>query len=154
LRHPCGHAHSTRRGQASGLLPGKIPLGFEECPVAKKYGVTRALLEEMTESERLAWRWAILNENAMELLDGVHIVSHDVLAADPIGESKRLFSDLGLAWHPQVEGFLASSTSKDGSYFRPTRLPLKAANSWRDSFDEQDEVLNAIADTRAMKLFS
>jgi hypothetical protein len=153
LRHPCGHAHSTRRGQASGLLPGNIPLGFEECPVAAKYDITRERLEKMTEAERLAWRWAILNENAMDCLEDVHTVSHDVLAADPIGESKKLFKELEIPWHSQVETFLSSSTAKDGSYFRPTRIPLKAANSWRESFEEQDEVLNAIAETRAMQLF-
>ena len=108
----------------------------------------------MTESERLAWRWAILNENAMDCLEGVHVISHDVLAADPIGESKKLFEALELPWHQQVERFLSSSTAKDGSYFRPTRLPLKAANSCRDSFTEQDEVLNAISETRAMQLFN
>ena len=154
LRHPCGQAHSTRRGQESGLLHGSIPLGFEECPVAAKYDITRARLEEMTESQRLAWRWAILNENAMDLLDGVHVVSHDVLAADPVGGSKQLLEKLGLSWHPLVEGFLSSSTTKEGSYFRPYRLPLQAAHGWRDAFDEQDEVLDAISETRAMALFS
>lgn len=122
--------------------------------MAAKYDITRARLEEMTESQRLAWRWAILNENAMDLLDGVHVVSHDVLAADPVGGSKQLLEKLGLSWHPLVEGFLSSSTAKEGSYFRPYRLPLQAAHGWRDAFDEQDEVLDAISETRAMALFS
>jgi hypothetical protein len=154
LRHPCGHAHSTRRGQASGRLGPHIPLGFEVCPVAARYGITRARLEQMTESERIAWRWAILNENAMEHLEGAHIISHDVLCAEPLPELKQLIHALGISWHSQIESFLSQSTARDGSYFQPTRLPQNAARGWRDSFEEQDEVLAAIADTRALALFT
>ena len=71
-----------------------------------------------------------------------------------LSSPKQLLEKLGLSWHPLVEGFLSSSTAKEGSYFRPYRLPLQAAHGWRDAFDEQDEVLDAISETRAMELFS
>lgn len=153
IRHPCGHIHSVLRGQKEGHLAGRIPLGFEVCKVAKKYGITREKLEAMDEVERLAWRWAILNEKAIQDLSEGYVQTYEALCADPVGEAKAILTFAGLSWEPQVEAYINDSTSGDGSYFQTRRSPLDAAMSWQKNFDYVNRVISAIGDTKAFELF-
>lgn len=153
IRHPCGHVDSVLRGQKGHKLADGIPLGFSDCSVAKKYGITQADLRTMPEHLRVAWRWAVLNEKAMEEIDGAHLLVYDDFCADPLTETERLFQELGLSWSDQTRIYLEESTSSDGSYFETKRLPLSAAMAWKTQFAFADDVLSALAGTKALALF-
>ena len=155
IRHPCGHVYSSIQGRLSGNLEDQIPLGFEACGIARKYGIDRRRLETMSEVDRLAWRWAILNEKATQDIPTSLVLTYEQLCADPIGETKRVLGFLDLAWLPQVEDFVISSTSSgDGAFFETRRDPMKAANRWREDFVDQDVVMSQIGHTKIARLFS
>lgn len=155
LRHPCGHVASTLRGQGSGNLVGHIPLGFEDCRIARKYQIDRPRLEAMSEAERIAWRWVIANETVMRDCPEAITVRYEDLCANPHLRFRELFDQLGLAWCDEVNAFLNDSTSSgDGSYFETRRSPLKAANRWKKDFELGDDIWNLIKDTEPARLFA
>lgn len=153
IRHPCGHTYSVLRGQISGKLEPRIALGFEECSVGQKYGIDRSALEKMPEALRIAWRWAILNEKAMEDLSGSLIISYEKLCEDSLHVCQALFQQVGLKWSAQTGSYLQESASRDGGYFETSRDPFVAANAWKGRLEESDLILEAISHTGAMDLF-
>lgn len=153
VRHPCGHVASVMRGQQGGYLESRHPLGFVACAHAQRYGLTRAKLEDQPAEVRAAWRWAVLNERAIEQMRRPHIVVYEDLCADPIGVSRRMFAFCGLSWDPQTAAFIRDSVQGEGGFFETRRDPLTAANRWRTTFPEARRVLQTVAATRAAALF-
>lgn len=153
LRHPCGHVDSIVRGSNRGLMPEKIPLAFLETNIAKDYGLSIEMVQSMKPAAQAAWRWSILNEQALKALPNAKIILYEDLCQSPIEVSKALFEFLDLEWCEQTEAFIEESTSQEGSYFETYRDPLVAAHKWRKTFDEIGDVMRAIGGTVACKLF-
>ncbi|MFZ5880042.1 MAG: hypothetical protein ACOY0R_11785, partial [Chloroflexota bacterium] len=73
------------------------------------------------------WRWVIF-EN---------------LANDPLGEFKKMYADLGLAWEDGIEQAIRQKTTgEDGDFYETKRDASKQADKWRKSLSgEQVEAI-------------
>jgi Sulfotransferase family len=143
LRHPCGHLASLFRSVELGkVAPGKS--AFEDFGIvklmlctdqARKYGLTMSQFRVMTPAQRLAWRWVVMNEKAIDdtsELANCRVVRYEDVCTDPLGAAKELLRFGVLSWTGQTEQFVQASTSADNSrYYSIFKNPIRAANRWR-----------------------
>lgn len=157
IRHPCGHIASVLAGEARRKFTADVAqsedFGFFDALVGSRqsarYQLDSAAFRSMSPIERLAWRWVLMNEKAMddlaEVSGGETLVYEDLCRA-PLETAAAVFDRLGLAFDEQVQAFLADSTgSESGSYYGVHRKPLKAAYKWRDQLTpEQIQAIRAV----------
>lgn len=167
IRHPCGYVASIQRGESQGSLGGSEPAsedyGIFKMLMATKQARSRGLTIELMKSlqpvERLAWRWALFNEKAMEDIEGLEgcsYVRYEDICEDPITGYRRLFDFTGLSWNPQTEQFVVQSTGNEVSaYYSVFKDPRKAAHSWKStlSVGDIDRVLRVVQETRPGALY-
>ncbi len=148
LRHPGGQIHSTIKAVEEDKMDGQPPdsedWGIYEdlagTDQARREQLTLSRFKSMDPVERLAWRWSISNDKAIEDLGDsrqLRIVVYEDLCADPISVSRSLFEFAGISWRPEVERFAtASSTASNANaYDRVIRDSLKTAHSWRQKLE-------------------
>jgi hypothetical protein len=161
LRHPCGQVASTLRGVALQKFEKTVPV--EEIiglPQADRYGLTVARLQAMSEAERHAWHWAVLNEKALDdLPEGSRgrVMRYEDLCTAPEAVAHELFDFAGLAWDPQVDRFIEDSTKPTARdrYYRVEKDPIVAMNKWRQELSPEDQrrVMAVAAQTRVGQRF-
>jgi hypothetical protein len=144
LRHPCGYVASVLRGERQGKFVSRTSDSedwgvFEkllETPQATRRDLQLDDLRLLTAEQRLAWRWLLFNEKALEDVDGQSscmVVRYEDLCADPRSVTRRLFTHTGLDWSEQTEAFIAqSTTSDDTGYYSVFRNPARGAGRWRN----------------------
>lgn len=167
VRHPCGQIDSTLRGEADRRFTDHCPSAddwgiFErlvETPQAQRRGLTLDRLRDCSAIERLAWRWLLFNEKAMEEIDGLpnaRVIRYESLCERPMDTAQDLLAFAGLEWDPGVEAFLTRSSQRDdGKYYSVNRDPLAAANRWRERLDQStiESIRAVVAGSRAGDLF-
>lgn len=149
VRHPCGQIDSTLRGEADRRFTDDCPSAedwgiFErllETPQAQRRGLSLEGLRASSSAERLAWRWLLFNEKAMDELQDLpnaRVVCYESLCERPKEISRELLEFSGLDWDAAVESFLVSSSQRDdGRYYSVNRDPLAAAYGWRQRLDRE-----------------
>jgi hypothetical protein len=150
LRHPGGQVASALKAIASDKIDGQPPAtedwgiyqDLAETELGRRQGLTLASFKEADPVERLAWRWAISNDKALEDLDGqknVHVVRYEDLCNSPVTVSRSLFAFAGLDWHSSVERFVqhSSTANQANTYDRVIRDSAKTAAAWRRKLDPQ-----------------
>jgi len=149
VRHPCGFIASVLRGERSRRFTSGTPAsedyGVLESLLtthgARRRGLSLAYLRTLTPAERLAWRWLLFNEKAMEEVaaDGrFAVVRYEDLCRDPEATAGAMFQRVGLALDPQTREFLAASTRSDrGGYFSVYKDSARAAEHWRHELDAE-----------------
>lgn len=148
LRHPCGYISSVLRGEAARTFvdnrPSSDDYGLLEMllatgPARRRHGLSLGALQALTPEERLAWRWVLINEKAVDdsVLSGrAKVISYDALCRDPADVGREMFEFVGLDWNAQTARFVGQSTaSEDASYYSVFKDPLKAAMRWREELD-------------------
>lgn len=167
VRHPCGHIDSTLRGEETARFGDESTAAsdwgiFEHLlatPQARRRGLTMETLRALSPPERLAWRWLLFNEKAMEELDGLsnaRVVAYEDLCAAPSDTARSLLQFAGLEWDPAVAAFLESSTATgDDGYYSVYRDPRAAAAGWRRRMDSAvvDRVAAIVAGSAPGRLF-
>lgn len=162
LRHPCGYAASVLRGESGGKFTDSEPSSEDydllklllETRQAGNHGLTLEALQRMTPIERLAWRWALFNEKAMDdiqELERCMTVCYEDLCVAPEAVSRQLFNFAGLSWNSQTEQFIRQSTAGENfSYYSVFKDPRRSANKWRQQLTGEDieRVLNITRQTR------
>lgn len=147
LRNPCGYISSVLRGEAAHNFvdnrPSSDDYGLLKMLLAtvpaRRYGLTLDALRELSPEERLAWRWVLINEKAVD--DGstggrVKVVSYDALCRDPEGVGRDMFAFVGLNWDAQTARFVAQSTrSNELGYYSVFKDPLRVATRWREELE-------------------
>jgi hypothetical protein len=144
LRHPGGQVGSALKAIASDKIDGQPPAtedwgiyeDLAETDLGRRQGLTLADFKQFDPVERLAWRWAISNDKALEDLDGyknVRVVLYEDLCSAPVAVSKALFEFAGLDWHPAVDRFVQQSSTANNAntYDRVIRDSVKTAAAWR-----------------------
>jgi len=168
IRHPCGFVASVLGGEARGLLPGAVPASEDygilellmQTPQAQRRGLTVEHLRTLQPEERLAWRWLLYNEKALEDLqtaDNARTVRYEDLCHDPAGGYRVLFEFAGLSWESQTAHFVDASTHKEQSaYFSVFKDPERAASGWRRklSLEQQQRILAVVADSQPGALYA
>jgi len=145
LRHPCGYIASVLSGESKKKFSSSTAAS-EDYPIyemllrteqASSYDLSMEKLKEMSPEERLAWRWVLFNEKALDETcnnQNVRILRYEDMCINPIETAKSYFDFCGLEWCEQTAGFLGASTTKDSdSYYSVYKSPEKAANKWRSA---------------------
>lgn len=143
LRHPCGYVASVLRGEADKRFMSRTPSSEDygifaqllETEPAKAHAIKADDLHSMSPDERLAWRWVLTCEKALQdtkNCERVLMVRYEELCANPFDWVARMFQFSGLAWSPQTARFIEASTATvEGNYYSVFHDPAKAANRWR-----------------------
>jgi hypothetical protein len=159
VRHPCAQVASVLRGIALGrfTIPSRELLNTDQ---ALQLNLTTERFEALTPVEKLAWRWAILNQKTVDDLSGVcgvRIVRYEDLVADPASVVRELFVFAGLTWHPQTAGFILKSTTSNGidRYYGIKKKSSAMIVKWRRqlSFDDQCRILDIACRVSVGRLF-
>ena len=163
IRHPCGNVFSNLTGQSIDAMHGHfLPARAELARLFEFDRPVESLSEaEFSQTEILAYRWAVFNDRVYRGLHGqpnARLLSYEALCADPIAMARALFGWVGLDWHPDCEAFLAASIASKGDasgYHDLTRNPMTAANKWRDQMPpaDQERVLAICRRSAAFALF-
>ena len=147
LRHPCGQIASVLRGEATGQFSDDCPSSQDwhlfamlcETPQAQRHGLTLERLQSMDAISRLAWRWVLFNEKAMDELNGLDnacTVRYEDICLDPLPEARRMIEFAGMDWEPAMEAFLGSSVSADGdAYYSVYRDAAREVDRWRERLE-------------------
>lgn len=167
LRHPCGHVASVLRGESAHKFTGDTTSEdwdlFDmllELPQAKRHGLTRAALEKMQAVERLAWRWVLFNEKALEECDALahaHVLRYEDLCRAPADVAHDLFAFAELSWDAQTANFLQRSTTTErDAYYSIFRNPEKSANRWRSelSADQIAQIMAVVDQSELRRYYS
>ena len=151
VRHPCGFVSSVLRGERRSRFEDNSGASEDygiyhlllDTNLAKKESLDLGYLASLTPVERLAWRWLLFNEKAIEDCSAsgrVKVVCYDDLCHDPVGVAREMFDFVGLAWTAQTHAFLKASTGKDdGTYYGVYKDPLLAASRWEQELSEDDQ---------------
>jgi hypothetical protein len=165
IRHPCGYVASVLRGESLKRFVENEPSHEDygvyelllETEQASRYGLDLDLIKKMHPVERLAWRWVLFNEKAMddtENLDQCTIVRYEDFCHDPFKHSHKLFEFTGLPWQTQTENFITQSTTIErSSYYSIFKNPARAANAWKNELSIADiqKILQIVENTKAGK---
>jgi hypothetical protein len=162
VRHPCGFAASVLRGEARKKFSSGTPV-FEDWGLfeltlateqARRYGLSMELIRSFSPAQRLAWRWVIFNEKAMDDAAGlpnVRQISYESVCVDASGKSRALFDFAGLSWAPETDAFITASTSSENTAFYSIfKDPQRSATKWKAEMSAEDieGVRNVVAGTR------
>ena len=144
IRHPCGFIASVLFGEKKNKFSNPIYMskdwGIYEhmiaTPYASKYGLSMEKLRRESEESRLAWRWLIFNELALEakkkFAERVLIVSYDKICQHPAKEMEKIFQFCGLEWAKQSADFINKSVSQNNdSYYGIYKNPRESSNKWK-----------------------
>ena len=168
LRHPCGYVSSVLRGESGHKFTGHTSSSEDfgilklllETEQAKRRGLTLNALEQLHPVERLAWRWVLFNEKAMDDIandTNAMVIKYEDICISPTDKSKLMFQFSGLEWDIQTEDFIRRSTSEERTgYYSVIKNPENAAHKWRKELSPDDihRILNIVADTPPGSLYS
>lgn len=167
LRHPCGYIASMLRGESRYKFTSRTP-SYEDYGVfelllkteqARARGLTLPLLKSLSPVERLAWRWLLFNEKAMDDTEGLEnytAIRYEDVCQKPFEKSRGLFDFAGLSWNAQTDGFIRKSTALENSaYYSIFKNPLHSANKWKRELSQADieRVAAIVKDSKPGGLF-
>jgi hypothetical protein len=166
-RHPCGYVASVLRGESQRRFTGDVSAGEDlgllalclDTATARQHGLTLESLKSMHPVERLAWRWVLYNDKAMQDIEnepGCMTLRYEDLCRDPMGIARQLFEFSQLPWNEQTERFVSQSTSRDvGRYYSVVKDPLKASTKWKEELSRADidRIHSVVAMTRSGALY-
>lgn len=166
-RHPCGYVASVLRGESQRRFTGDVSAGEDlgllalclDTATARQHGLTLESLKSMHPVERLAWRWVLYNDKAMQDIEnepGCMTLRYEDLCRDPMGIARQLFEFSQLPWNEQTERFVSQSTSRDvGRYYSVVKDPVKASTKWKDELSRADidRIQSVVAMTRSGTLY-
>lgn len=144
LRDPLGQVAAMLRGTRHGQFSSRIPAAeLLLSPLAREVGLTEGQFRQLPVLEQLAWNWALLNQKAVEELEGranVKIVHYHDLCTAPMRAAREVFDFLGLDWHPQTEEFIRACVDYDGRdpAFRLYRNARRSLNRWQGDLRQED----------------
>lgn len=168
IRNPCGYVASVLRGEAKGSFVSRTPASedwgiFEKLLAtrqARMRGLTISKIQGLKPVERLAWRWLLFNEKALDDVADVRnskFVRYEDLCANPESVAKQLFEHARLPWSSQTADFLTRSTAaEDGSYYSVFKNPGKAVNRWRKELspDDVERIHAVVRDSKPGRLYA
>jgi hypothetical protein len=147
VRHPCGYVNSVLRGECRQRFDDNSGASEDygileqllQTPVGEATGFDVRDLRKLSPEERLAFRWAVFNDQALLNCEGnqnISVFAYETLCNSPDEVARQLLELTGLTYEAEVSEFVAlSTTSHDGAYYSVYRNPARAAWSWREDLD-------------------
>ena len=154
VRHPCGYVASVLRGEAAARFDHNAAAAdfpiyemLAETGPARRRGLKLERFRAMSVVERLAWRWVIFNEVAIEAAAGEprnRVLYYEELCATPDTATRGLFDFCELAWSDQTARFLRNSTTRNrDDYYSVFKDPLASAWRWQSELPPADAAIVA-----------
>jgi len=148
LRHPCGQVASMVRGEASHKFPyppsedyGMFEILLGTTP-ARSRRLTLDHIISMHPTERLAWRWVILHEKALQDIEGVTgcmSIRYEDICIEPLKRARQMMEFCGLPWSSATADFLKNSIATENRrYYSVFKNPLRSAMRWQSDLSEDD----------------
>jgi hypothetical protein len=165
LRHPCGHVASMLRGEKEHRFaypPSEDYKLFEillETGPARAHGLTMKHLMSLTSAERLAWRWVVMYEKALEDTRGVEgcmSIRYEDVCAEPERYAREMLEFCDLAWDSGTSDFIQSSTATETKkYYGVFKNPLKSAMRWQTDLSEEmvDQIYRVVRESDLERLY-
>jgi hypothetical protein len=131
-----------------------------ETEQARSRGLDLERFLRMSPVERVAWRWALLNEKTLDEIFGLancKVVRYEELCERPLEVSRELFGFADVSWSEQAERFISRSTTRDDrSYYGVFKDPRHSANKWRGQLPQEvvDTILEAVSTTPPGRLYA
>ena len=147
VRHPCAVVASVMRGIASSKFRAnpnvdrelQLMDSFLSCPAGKRLDFDRKDLRSMDAVQRLAWRWAVMNDHALlesEGNDRIGLAKYEDICRNPRSELKALFRFAEISWDSAVDRFVSQSTTiESGRYYGVFKSPTKVSSAWQRELD-------------------
>jgi hypothetical protein len=165
LRHPCGHVASLLRGEAEHKFPFPPSEDYRLFEIllntrpARERKLTVDYLTSIHPAERLAWRWVIMYEKALQDIQGVEgcmSIRYEDVCARPELHAREMFEFCSLPWTSATSNFLKNSTaSEKKKYYAVFKNPLKSAMRWQSdlSADDIDRIYRVVQESDLGKLY-
>jgi hypothetical protein len=161
IRHPCGIIESRARGVVGGDMAPVAAAEFAELGRCAS-GLAADLLRKHCFSETFeleALRWAVLNSAALDALSDrpdCAVLRYEDLCADPAAVLRDLLSTLQLAWDPQLERFLRTSTERSSARFYGLHRRRAELDPWRRTLPDslRKRVAEIVEETPAGRLYA
>ncbi len=169
VRHPCGQIASVINGEKSGRFSSKVSNAEDYClfesllhsNYAIQNNLTIEKIKAMKPVERLAIRWVLYNEQALEDIENsgkkAMIIRYEDICIDTIEETKKLFEFANLNWGSQTKKFIEKSTlGNSAGYYSVYKDPKIAMSKWKSSLtnDEIIMIKNTVSKSKAGALFA
>ena len=151
LRDPFGQIASTLRGMVLGKF--ERPSLLHEClqtPQATRYGLDGAMFDRLPQVEQLAWHWVLMNEKAIEDLEGnadAMLVFYNDLVRNPQTWCEVIFAFCGLTITPQTSKFIRASTTshRPDRYYQVYKRSTNSLSKWRYQLTiEEQEMIRGV----------
>ena len=143
LRHPCAYVASVLNGESQRRFSDLDPASedyeiLEWLLAALPHTSDNPSLETMKQLhpvERLAWRWVLSNEKALNDIAGAGNCTHiryEDICAEPYAKTREMLKFAGLTWQIQVSHFVKQSTSHHSErYYSVFKDPAVSAAKWQ-----------------------
>jgi Sulfotransferase family len=148
LRHPCGHVASMMRGETQHKFAYPPSEDYEMYEIllntqpARHRKLKLDYLLSLHPSERLAWRWVILYEKALQDIEGMPgctALRYEDFCLEPERRARQMFEYCNLPWSPATAQFLKNSTATENKkYYSVFKDPLRSANRWQSDLSAED----------------
>lgn len=161
LRNAFGQVASYLHGVRAGSFASDGPNPRIILAAAHpRYGLTEDKLSRMSLTERLAWDWTVMNEKALDDLEGLPqamVIRHVDLAQDPLSSSRLLLQFARLPWTAQVETFVRRSSSSEGGggYYSIWKRSSDVTGKWQTylTAEEKRLIRDVMRETRVGKMW-
>ena len=161
LRHPCGQIASELRGETGGHFAStdRASEDYEifrllvETEPARRRGLRLQHLRELHPLQRLAWKWTLVNETALEGiqgLDGCLALRYEDVCRAPLESARALLAFCGLQWSEQTAAFVRRSTGEHrDAYYSVFKDPARAASRWTQELrpEQISMILDVVRDS-------
>src|SRR5262249_18420052 len=107
---------------------------------ARQHGLTMKHLMSISPAERLAWRWVVMYEKALEDIRGLAgcmSIRYEDVCVDAERYARQMLEFCNLSWPAATSDFIRNSPATESKkYYGVFKNPLKSAMRWQTDLDE------------------
>lgn len=167
IRHPCGQIASVLEGEKKKYFSSSTPISedfsyyeaLDDIEMMQQNEYKLEVVRSMSQMQRLALRWAMINDQAIEAVENYSdrsvIVRYEDFCIDPVEQTKKVFAETKLPWNKQTEHFLIGTEHESDSYYSVKKISEKAMNKWKEllTVEEIEEIKEIASKSKSGQLF-
>lgn len=162
IRHPCGQIASLLRApwQYDASVDREIYRQLLTSKDSSFPNVSWQTIQNGSQVERLAWRWALYNDKALTDTandERVMVLEYDQLCQRTTLEVQSMFAFCDLDWNDQTAAFVQNSTTQHSKrYFSVYKDPRKTCDAWKQQLTDAqiNSIRRVTRDTKSGQLFA